>query len=97
MLKLIFEFSKSLLLSLLYWSCVRSELKIWLFFLIFSKPNIDRFQQAVPASIIKGTVSRDGNFFKGLNILISTFCVCADAFQGLYKAFHYPIQLLTFN
>jgi hypothetical protein len=24
-----------------------------------------------------------------------TFCVCADGFQGLLKAFHYPIQLLT--
>ncbi len=33
---------------------------------------------------------------EGLNILISTFCVCADGFQGLSKAFHYPIQLLTF-
>ncbi len=35
-------------------------------------------------------------FFKGLNILIWTFCECADGFQGLSKAFHYPIQLLTF-
>ncbi len=35
-------------------------------------------------------------FFKGLNILISTFCVCADGFQGLSKAFHYHIQLFTF-
>jgi hypothetical protein len=24
------------------------------------------------------------------------FCVCGDGFQGLSKAFHYPIQLLTF-
>jgi hypothetical protein len=29
---------------------------------------------------------------EGLNILISTFCICADGFQGLSKAFHYPIQ-----
>ncbi len=35
----------------------------------------------------KGTVSRDGN---------STFCVCADGFQGLSKAFHCPIKLLVF-
>ncbi len=35
-------------------------------------------------------------FFEGLNILIRTFCVYADGFQGLSKAFHYPIQLLTF-
>jgi hypothetical protein len=34
---------------------------------------------------------------EGLNIFISTFCVCADCFQSLSKAFHYPIQLLTFN
>jgi hypothetical protein len=40
---------------------------------------------------LKGTVSRDGYFF------ISTFCVCAEGFQGLSKAFHYPIKLLTFN
>jgi hypothetical protein len=26
-------------------------------------------------------------FFEGLNILISTFCVCADGFQGLSKLF----------
>ncbi len=47
-------------------------------------------------SDFKGTVSGDGYFFEGLNILISTFCVCADRFQGLSKAFHCPIQLLTF-
>jgi hypothetical protein len=40
--------------------------------------------------------SRDEYFFEGLNILISTFCVCADGFQGLSKTFHCPIQLLTF-
>jgi hypothetical protein len=32
-----------------------------LFFLIFSKPNIDRFQQAVSASIINN--SAVGNYF----------------------------------
>ncbi len=46
--------------------------------------------------VFKGTVSRDGYFFEGLNILISTFCVCADSFQGFSKAVHYLIQLLTF-
>ena len=46
-------------------------------------------------SNVKGTVSRDGYFFEGLSILISTFCVCADGFQGLSKAFHYPIELLA--
>jgi hypothetical protein len=30
---------------------------------------------------------------ESLNILIGTFCVCADGFQGLSKAFHYPLQL----
>jgi hypothetical protein len=41
-------------------------------------------------------VSRVYIFFEGLNISISTFCGCADGFQGLSKAFHYPLQLLTF-
>jgi hypothetical protein len=27
---------------------------------------------------------------------IGTVCVCADGFQGLSKAYHYPVQLLTF-
>jgi hypothetical protein len=49
-----------------------------------------------PGVVFKGTVSRDGYFFECLNILISTFSKWADGFQGLSKAFHYPIQLLTF-
>ncbi len=36
-------------------------------------------------------------FLEGLNVLISTLCVCADGFLGLAKAFHCPIQLLTFR
>ncbi len=32
-------------------------------------------------------------FFEGLNILISTFCVCADDFQDLPKAFNYPVSI----
>jgi hypothetical protein len=40
--------------------------------------------------LFKGTVSRDEYFFDGLNILISTFCVCADGSQGLSKAFLLP-------
>jgi hypothetical protein len=35
--------------------------------------------------------------FRSTNILICTFCECADGFQDLSKAFYYPIQLLTFN
>jgi hypothetical protein len=46
--------------------------------------------------IVKGTVSQHGDFFEGLNILVSPFCICADSFQGLSEAFHFPIQLLTF-
>jgi hypothetical protein len=41
-------------------------------------------------------VSRDGYFFEDLSILIGTFCACADGFQGLSKAFYYPLQLLPF-
>ncbi len=41
-------------------------------------------------------MSRGGYLFEGLKIYISTFCVFADDFQGLPKAFCYCIQLLTF-
>ncbi len=34
--------------------------------------------------------------WRSKNTLISAFCVCANGFQDLSKAFHYPIQLLTF-
>jgi hypothetical protein len=44
---------------------------------------------------VKGAVSRDGYFLEGLNILIGTFCVCADGCQCLSKAFHYPILYRT--
>ncbi len=56
----------------------------------------DLNQPEDPDHRIKGTMSRDGYFFEGLNILISTFCASADDFQGLSEALHYPIQLLTF-
>jgi hypothetical protein len=29
-------------------------------------------------------------FVVDINILIGSFCVCADGFQSLIKAFHYP-------
>jgi hypothetical protein len=32
-------------------------------------------------------------FLGSLNILISTFCLCADGFQGLSKAFALPYLL----
>jgi hypothetical protein len=47
---------------------------------------------------VSGLLSRDSvtswNIFcfVGLNILISTFFVCAEGFQALSKVFHYPIQ-----
>jgi hypothetical protein len=44
----------------------------------------------------KVTVSQNGYFLKGLNILISIFCVLANGFQGLSKVFNYPLQLLAF-
>jgi hypothetical protein len=43
----------------------------------------------------KGQWHEKDIIFEGLNILISTFSVCADGFQGLSKAFHYHVQLLT--
>jgi hypothetical protein len=42
---------------------------------------------------LKGTVLRDEYFFECQNILIGTFCVCAEGFQCLSKVFHYPLQL----
>ncbi len=35
-------------------------------------------------------------FLKVSTFLSVLFCVCTDGFQGLSKAFHFPIQLLTF-
>jgi hypothetical protein len=46
--------------------------------------------------MLKGQCPEMDIFFEGLNIVTSTFCVCADDFQGLSKAFHYPIQLGNF-
>ncbi len=41
--------------------------------------------------------SHEMDFLKAsLNILISAFCVCADSFEGLSKAF-YLVQLSTFD
>jgi hypothetical protein len=36
------------------------------------------------------------DLFEGQNNLISTFCVCADGFQGISKAFHYPELFICF-
>jgi hypothetical protein len=47
-------------------------------------------------ALFKETVSQDGYFLEGLNILISTFCVCADGFQGLSTAFHNTIFIFLF-
>ncbi len=43
--------------------------------------------------LLKGQFNEMDNFFEGLNILISTFCVCGDGFQGLSKAFHYTLYI----
>jgi hypothetical protein len=47
-------------------------------------------------NVLKGG-SRDGYFFEGQKILISTFCVCADDFLSLSKALHYPVQCTIIN
>jgi hypothetical protein len=59
-------------------------------------PQSSKEHSPPPPFPFQGTVSRDGNFFEGLNILFCPFGVCADGFQGLSKAFHYNMQLLTF-
>jgi hypothetical protein len=45
---------------------------------------------------VKGTMTWDGYFFWRPKNYHQYFCVCADGHRGLTKAFHYPIQLLTF-
>ncbi len=56
------------------------------------------YQMLVPH--LKGQCREMDIFLKvGLNILCSAFCVCADGFQGLSKAFSYnffySLKLLT--
>ncbi len=48
--------------------------------------------------MFKGKCHEMDIFFEGLNILISTYCVCADFFQGFSKAFRFlsaSLKLLT--
>ncbi len=49
-----------------------------------------------PGLALKGQCHEIYIFFEGLNIFIGNFCVCADGFHDLSKAFHYPIHVLTF-
>ena len=54
------------------------------------------FENASKRSVkIPYDLKEQGHEMKGLNHLISTFCGRADSFQGLSKAFHCPIQLLS--
>jgi hypothetical protein len=54
------------------------------------RQNIRLFEECIQTvcllEVFKGTVSRDGYIFEGLNIFIRSVCVCADGSQGL----HYP-------
>jgi hypothetical protein len=54
------------------------------------------FKQVRIEEAVKAVVTRY-IFFEGLNILISSFCVCADGFLGLSRAFPFPIHLFTFD
>ncbi len=45
--------------------------------------------------VIWGSVTRWIHFFRPTHFN-ETFCVCAGGFQGLLKAFHYPMQFLSF-
>jgi hypothetical protein len=44
---------------------------------------------------LKGKCHAMEIFFKGLIILISTFYVCANGFQGISKAFHYYYAIIN--
>ncbi len=50
-------------------------------------PPLTPFSSGLSIASVKGTLPRDGYFFEGLNIVISTFWVWADGFQGLSKDF----------
>jgi hypothetical protein len=66
---------------------------------ILEKVGCDYRYHCRSSFVIKGTVSRDGYFFlrsKRFNQYFLFFCVFADGFQGLLKAFQYPLQSLTF-
>jgi hypothetical protein len=49
-----------------------------------------------PHLVLKAQYCEMNILFEGLSIVISTFSACAVGVQGLSKAFHCPIQLLTF-
>ncbi len=78
---------------------VKKEKKIWQKFAeknrktTFAARKNMRFEHRFS---LKGQCHEMDIFFNDLNILISTFCVFVDGFQGLATAFSYPLQLLTF-
>jgi hypothetical protein len=69
---------------------------LWTLLLVHAVSGVPNFTSAPAVILINPVVFIiTVVLVKGLSILISTFCVCADGFQGLSKAFHCPIQLLT--
>ncbi len=59
--------------------------------ILWDSPFHLHYVSQVP-KMFKGTVSGDGYYFEGLNILISTFCVCVDGF----KRFSLPYTIINF-
>ncbi len=48
-----------------------------------------------PIDRLKGPCHEMDIFFESLNILIHTFCVCAEGFQDPSKAFHYSTYTIN--
>ncbi len=78
-------------------SCAFHQPQLWgkIICLVYCRERT--FHSGKVISSFKGQFHVMDIFFEGRNILIRTFCVSADGFQGLSKAFNCPIQLLTFN
>jgi hypothetical protein len=60
--------------------------------LAFSETRVNKINNKWNVSYfmtIQEPMSKDEYFFEGLNILISTFCVYTDGFQGFSKAFFF--------
>jgi hypothetical protein len=60
------------------------------------EPTIQDLLQIKLPILLNGIMSRDENFFEGLNNLISNFCVRADGFQGLSTTYQYPTKIINF-
>jgi|LakMenE01Jun11ns_1017448.scaffolds.fasta_scaffold9526899_1 hypothetical protein len=55
-----------------------------------------QYMKQITTHLLKGLCHAMDNFFEGVNILIITFCVCANGFQGLSKDISQPTTIINF-